>query len=378
MVLISRQSVFSAINQRLLCWPVVCLLLLQLSGCAWISPNESLTAEDKPPKTSATAAQLDEGTLEYGQQRKIERTIYAGIGLGVSRLVPDTSEVPGWDVDDPTNSGKQITLGADLSRQLSVELHQSDLGSAGLTPQGRITYDITAASALLYAGKNRHRYRRQGISGYARIGVGRLENEQIGTVEYQQDNAAHMLYGLGLEYMFRVGFGLRADLIAFDKDVRYGQLALIYRLGRNERRRSAPILVQNSKQTPTPVVTPVAAVAVDPCYRLVGVLHGVNFETDSDLLTADAEIKLGEVARTLNQCPSKNALISGHTDNIGSAAYNEQLSKRRVQSVMRYLASNGVSVNRISGAAHGESQPLAANDSPKGRKFNRRVELSLD
>lgn len=295
--------------------------------------------------------------------------------MGISELTPDTSEVPGWSVDEPNNFGNQFFLGADLSRQFSVELHKSDLGSAGLSPQGRIAYDITAASALLYAGKNRHRYRRHGLTGYGRIGIGLLENSAVGSVVYQKDNAKHVLYGLGLEYMTRVGLGVRAEVTAYDEDIRYAQLGLIYRLGRKEQRQSEPYIAQSKE--PMPVVPPVAAVAVDPCAEFEGVLRGVNFRNDSALLTSTAKTKLNDVALSLNQCRSRSVVISGHTDNVGSARYNQQLSKRRVSSVMEYLQSKGVEVERLKGEAYGEAQPIAANDTPAGREFNRRVEMSI-
>lgn len=355
---------FSMVDKR---WgmPAACLLVSLGLGCS------SSGTDNELPQSSGVPSNLSSPDYE----RKIERTIYGGIGLGISQLEPDTSEVPGWDVDDPNNFGKQITLGADLSRQLSVELHRSELGSAGLTPLGRISYDITAASALLYAGKNRHKYRRRGLTGYGRIGVGRLENKPIGAVNYQKDNATHVLYGLGVEYMMRVGLGVRAEVVSYDKDVRYGQLGLIYRFGRNEKRQSEPYIAQTP--APMPVAPPVPAVAIDPCAKLDGVLNGVNFHTDSAQLVESAKTKLDDIAVSLKRCADTSVVISGHTDNVGSARYNQQLSHRRVNSVMKYLNANGIQAGRLKGKAYGETQPIAANNSAEGRKFNRRVEMAI-
>ncbi len=67
-------------------------------------------------------------------------------------------------------------------------------------------------------------------------------------------------------------------------------------------------------------------------------------------------------------------MIEGHTDSVGSEAYNMGLSKRRAESVASYLASQGVNLgNRFATEAFGESKPIASNDTEAGRAENRRV-----
>jgi len=69
--------------------------------------------------------------------------------------------------------------------------------------------------------------------------------------------------------------------------------------------------------------------------------------------------------------------IAGHTDNVGSAGYNMQLSLRRADTVSRYLSSRGVSASRIMTAGGGEDHPIASNATEQGRAANRRVEVTL-
>lgn len=69
--------------------------------------------------------------------------------------------------------------------------------------------------------------------------------------------------------------------------------------------------------------------------------------------------------------------IAGHTDNVGSASYNMQLSHRRAETVSRYLSSRGVAANRILTAGGGEDHPIASNATEQGRAANRRVEVTL-
>jgi outer membrane protein OmpA-like peptidoglycan-associated protein len=69
--------------------------------------------------------------------------------------------------------------------------------------------------------------------------------------------------------------------------------------------------------------------------------------------------------------------VAGHTDSSGDATYNQQLSEQRALSVGRYLAARGVEPQRIIVIGHGETRPIADNDTPEGQANNRRVELTL-
>lgn len=311
---------------------------------------------------------------------RVGRHVYAATGVGASRMNPDASEVPAFSVNDRVEAGGQITLGVDLSRQLSLEAHSADLGSAGFSPGGRINYHIHGASALIYAGKNRHNFKRRGLSGYGRLGVGVLENTPVGNVPFVKDNDMHVLFGAGVEYMTRIGLGLRAEGIAFEEDAQFAQLGVIYRTGR--RQASKPVEIAAA---PEPAPVPVAAaipepapepvVEYNPCDAFTGVLEGVNFHTDSDRLTDDAMRTLDGVASTLSECDTAPVSISAHTDSDGSESYNQGLSRRRAASVVEYLIGQGVQSDRMSASAYGETQPIAPNNTAEGKRRNRRVEL---
>ena len=249
------------------------------SGCSSI--QQIIPGSSEPALGSAVARDSSD---------RVGRHIYAATGVGASRMNPDASERPDFNVNDRVEAGGQVTLGVDLSRQLAVEVHSADLGSAGFSPGGRINYHIMGASALVYAGKNRHNFKRRGLSGYGRIGVGLLENTPVGDVPFVKDNDAHVLFGAGVEYMTRLGLGLRAEGIAFEEDAQYAQLGVIYRTGR--RAPSKPVEIAKA---PEPAPVPIAAaepepepVAYNPCDEFTGILEGVNFHTDSDMLTDEA------------------------------------------------------------------------------------------
>jgi outer membrane protein OmpA-like peptidoglycan-associated protein len=94
-------------------------------------------------------------------------------------------------------------------------------------------------------------------------------------------------------------------------------------------------------------------------------------------LSAESEANLQKVIGWLNNNPKINVEIAGHTDNTGSAEYNQTLSENRAKSVYDYLISQGIAASRLSYKGYGLAQPVADNDSDRGRQQNRRVELKI-
>lgn len=106
------------------------------------------------------------------------------------------------------------------------------------------------------------------------------------------------------------------------------------------------------------------------------VLRGVNFKTDSAELTSESLAILDGVSGTLVANPGIKVEVAGHTDSDGDDAYNKDLSQRRSESVVSYLAGKGVPAENMSAKGYGEEQPIAGNDSAEGKAQNRRVELN--
>jgi OOP family OmpA-OmpF porin len=107
------------------------------------------------------------------------------------------------------------------------------------------------------------------------------------------------------------------------------------------------------------------------------ILRGVKFEFDSDKLTKSAELILNDVADTLAAYPDVTVEVQGHTDSLGTDAYNLGLSERRAISVKRYLDGRGVNGNRLRPVGYGESAPIASDATPEGQEENRRVEFRV-
>jgi outer membrane protein OmpA-like peptidoglycan-associated protein len=136
-------------------------------------------------------------------------------------------------------------------------------------------------------------------------------------------------------------------------------------------------LAQEAEQCsppPKPVAKP--APAPPPPPKVVE-LEGVHFAFDSAQITPEGRMILDEQAETLMDNPGLQVEITGHTDAIGTEAYNQDLSERRAQSVKEYLVSKGVAAGRLKTVGYGESRPIASNDTAEGRAENRRVELKI-
>jgi OOP family OmpA-OmpF porin len=106
------------------------------------------------------------------------------------------------------------------------------------------------------------------------------------------------------------------------------------------------------------------------------VLEQIRFDTGKSTIKAQAYPALDAVVAVLKRNPTLKVEIQGHSDNIGSEAYNRKLSGNRARAVMEYLVRKGVRAERLSAEGYGSSRPIASNDTPEGRTRNRRVELT--
>lgn len=106
-------------------------------------------------------------------------------------------------------------------------------------------------------------------------------------------------------------------------------------------------------------------------------LRNVFYKTDSFALDSRSKVELNKVASLLNANPTLVIEIGGHTDNVGTAAYNITLSGRRAAEVVKYLVLNGIARERISSRGYGLNIPVATNETEEGRALNRRTELKI-
>jgi len=106
-------------------------------------------------------------------------------------------------------------------------------------------------------------------------------------------------------------------------------------------------------------------------------MRAVQFETGKSTFKPESFGILKQIGSILSRYPDYNLAISGHTDNVGSAIANQDLSERRAKACYDYLSTQGVNKLRMSSAGYGESRPVTSNDTEVGRTLNRRVEFAM-
>lgn len=106
-------------------------------------------------------------------------------------------------------------------------------------------------------------------------------------------------------------------------------------------------------------------------------INNIFFETAKAELKSESFSELNRLVKLMEQNPSMEIALGGHTDNVGSEESNEKLSSDRSKSVSDYLVSKGIATTRITSAGYGKSKPVADNATEEGRALNRRVEFTI-
>lgn len=107
------------------------------------------------------------------------------------------------------------------------------------------------------------------------------------------------------------------------------------------------------------------------------VLRGIKFGSDTAYIEPASAGVLELVAQRLRENPEIRVRIEGYTDERASEAHNLELSQERAEAVKRILVGFGIAEDRLDTVGHGESNPVASNDTVEGRALNRRVELDI-
>lgn len=319
------------------------------------------------------------------------------------------------DLDADNGAGGFIRGGKELSQHWDVQVGASharaneDTGIAGIG--GKYKQTLVGVDALYMF--SREKFRPFLLAG---IGAARNNIDYSGIPNFDGKNTSLMgNLGLGAQYLFNENFGLQADVrhvwskADFDNSPAvlgetgketigntYFNLGGILRFGVPAAVVAAPVVAAAVMPEPTPEPAPVAAApapvpmpAAEPCkpaFETITVEAEKLFDFDKSNLRESAKTSLDDAAAKLVANPDiELAIVTGHTDRLGSDAYNQALSERRAKQVVTYLVSKGVAETRLQAVGKGETQPVVACDTVKGRKAlieclqpNRRVVISAE
>jgi len=331
---------------------------------------------------------------------------YIGAGIGQSRANINDAETiraltgPGatvnfWDSDE-RDTGYKLFFGKQLNRHFALEAGYFDLGKFNFTT--RTAQGGTAGADLSYKGVSLDLLTSlpftERFSFYTRLGVQYTKsdtnftgNRTFATPSGSEKNFKPKV-GLGLEYKFTEALAMRAEVERNRMDDRVREkanvdlysLALVYKLGRPA---TAPV-VYTPPPAPAPVVeapppapAPAPAPAPTPTSEKVSFAASALFDFDKAVVKPQGKAALDDLLNKLQGMNTEVMVTVGHTDSVGSDAYNQKLSLRRAEAVKAYLVSKGVDASRVYTEGKGETQPVADNKTAAGRQENRRVTVEV-
>ena len=140
--------------------------------------------------------------------------------------------------------------------------------------------------------------------------------------------------------------------------------------------KAAPVAAPVAAPAPAPVAAPAPAPAPVAAAKVTYAADAF-FDFDKSVLKPEGKAKLDDLVSKVKNINLEVIIAVGHTDSVGTDAYNQKLSVRRAEAVKAYLVSKGVEKNRVYTEGKGEKQPIADNKTKEGRAKNRRVEIEV-
>jgi OOP family OmpA-OmpF porin len=329
---------------------------------------------------------------------------YIGASFGESRAflnnepwlnsLRNTGTVNAFSYDRKGLGGKLIA-GKQLNRNLAVELAYFDLGKFDYNAAtsnggtlGRHTGVRGGSLDLIGILPISQRFSIYGRVGgtYAMVRDDFTGNRLPGGQEGRR-KSGNAKAGIGLEYKLTEALALRGEVERYRikdsfqnrGDVNFATVSLIYKMGRPV---AAPVVYVAPVAEPMPAPRVVEA-APAPAPKPVAVSEKVSFSAESlfdfdkSVVKPDGKAALDALVGNLQGMNTEAIVTVGHTDSIGTDAYNQKLSLRRAEAVKAYLVSKGVEASRIYVEGKGESQPVADNKTAAGRAKNRRVTVEV-
>jgi OOP family OmpA-OmpF porin len=316
---------------------------------------------------------------------------------GIARALTGSTTLNTFS-NDTKDRGFKIFVGKQLNKYFAIEGGYFDLGkfdfTATVPPLGRFVNGQTSyrgvnidlvgqlplSQRISLLGRIGGQYARTGTS-FGGTGIAVPSNR------YSSDSDFGPKAGVGVEFKLSEALALRAeaersrinDATGNRGNVDLYSVSLVYKLGR-------PTTVAYVAPAPAPVVeapvaapapAPMPAPAPQPTSEKVSFAAEALFDFDKAVVKPDGKAALDEMLSKLQGMNTEVMIAVGHTDSVGTDAYNNKLSLRRADAVKAYLVSKGLDQARLYTEGKGETQPVADNGTAEGRAKNRRVVIEV-
>lgn len=330
---------------------------------------------------------------------------YAGAGLGQGRAKIDDERIGrsltanGASLEsfttDQRDLGYKVFVGKKFNRYFAVEAGYFDIGKFG--------FQATTSGNGNLRGETSFRGVNLDLIGYlpltprlsalARVGGqygrstahfsgNRLNGVTAPNPEKEEKFQAKV--GLGLQYQINDAWAVRGEIERYRLrdplgnrgEMDLASISLIRAFGRPAARpipAPEPVVMQPEVQPVAPVVQP----APQPVSEKVSFAAEALFDFDRAVVKPEGKAGLDELMSKLQGMDTEVMIAVGHTDSVGSDAYNQTLSLRRADAVKAYLVSKGLDQARLYTEGKGETQPVADNATAEGRAKNRRVVIEV-
>jgi OOP family OmpA-OmpF porin len=301
----------------------------------------------------------------------------------------------GNDLDADNDTGAFIAIGKELGQSWDFQVRLGYNKANEDTKVSGASGDYKSTQLGLDA---LYMFNRDSFRPFLLAGFGATRNDvdykYLTTIANGKRTSFMASLGLGMQYFFSDSFGVQADLrrqfsrskittagVSSSNSTRNNLLSLggIFRFGA-----PAPVVAAVAPEpapipvvepAPIPVVEPAPIPVVEPVPVCIKKLDTVTidatklFRFDKYVLKAEGKAALDQTAAQLNANPAiTNVLVTGHTDRLGSYAYNQKLADRRAAQVAQYLATKGVNSDVITSTGRGEAVPVVACEGVKDRK----------
>ncbi|MBU1330151.1 MAG: OmpA family protein [Gammaproteobacteria bacterium] len=309
-------------------------------------------------------------------------SIVAATSMGALAQGQGAVEVEGFAKRYFTDSSRDLSngnlFGASVGYYLTddVELALSygeyhDIRSENNTGNKNIKGSMTGLDAIYHFGTPGVGLRPYVSGGFAHQSISNVPPRT------GRDHTTFANIGTGVKYYFTENLYARAGLDGmYNIDDGEAEWAAGVGVGMNfggSTRRVAEVV----ESAPEPMPEPVAAVE-EPA-QVVRVELDVKFDFDRSQVKEESYSDIKNLADFMNQYPQTSTTVEGHTDSVGTDAYNQKLSEQRATAVRNVLVNQyGVDGQRVNAVGYGESRPVADNATEAGRAVNRRVEAEVE